>query len=85
MSKLQSGLTQGTYSLHSAMFLSECILEAKSSKKHMFLATLGAQKAFDVVNHEILLRNLFIDSYPGNSNCTRELDKVGYYQQGTTS
>lgn len=47
-SKRRSDFTQGTFSLHSAMILSECILESKSNKKHMFLATLG----LNFVNHD---------------------------------
>ena len=61
------GFTQGTSSLQSALVISEYtgILEAKSIKKQMFRATLDAQKAFDVVNHEVLLRNIFFDGITG--------------------
>ena len=37
------------------------IVDTVKTKKQMFLVTLDAQKAIDVVNHEILLRYLIID------------------------
>ena len=63
-SKLQSGFTKGTSSLTSALIVSECQLEAKAKKQQMILVTLDTRKAFDVVNHSILLRNLNDDGVP---------------------
>lgn len=60
-SRLQSGFTKGTSSVRSALIVSECQLEAKSTKEQLILITLDTRKAFDVVNHSILLRNLLLD------------------------
>ena len=63
-SKLQSGFTRGTSSTKSALLITECQLEAKCTKRQLTLVTLDTRKAFDVVNHAILLRNLFLDGIP---------------------
>ncbi|KAH3842228.1 hypothetical protein DPMN_115724 [Dreissena polymorpha] len=57
-SRLQSGFTRSTSFIKSAFLVSECQLEAKSRKKQLNLITLDTRKAFDVVNYNILLRNL---------------------------
>ena len=49
------------------MILSECIAEAKNTRKTLILATLDAQKAFDVVDHNILLRRLYFDGIIGDN------------------
>ena len=41
--------------------MSECISEAKNRRKPLILATLDAQKAFDVVDYWILRYKLFFD------------------------
>ena len=49
-----------------ALILTECINEAKNRKETLFVSTLDVQKAFDVVNHELLLRKLYLDGIRGN-------------------
>ena len=46
--------------------MTECINEAKNKREPLFVATLDVQKAFDVVNHELLLRKLYLDGITGN-------------------
>ena len=64
-SDLQKGFTAGHSSIDAALILSECIAEAKNSKKPLIVAMLDAQKAFDVVDHDLLLRRLFFDGIHG--------------------
>lgn len=61
---LQTGFTKGTSSTKSALLVSECLQEAKDENKHILFTTLDTRKAFDVVNHNLLLRNLFLDGIP---------------------
>ena len=56
-SKLQKGFTPGCSSLNAAFILSE---------QDLFLTTLHAQKAFDVVDQNSLLRKLYLDGIRGN-------------------
>ena len=65
-SHLQKGFTAGSSSIDAALILSECISEAKNMCKPLILATLDAQKAFDVVDHCILLRKLYSDGITGD-------------------
>ncbi len=60
-SKLQKGFTAGQSSIDAALILSECIAEAKNNKTPLIVTTLDAQKAFDVVDHNSLLRKLYLD------------------------
>lgn len=64
-SRLQKGFTSGQSSVDVALILSECIAEAKNSHKPLVVATLDAQKAFDVVDHDSLLRRLYLDGITG--------------------
>ena len=52
--------------MNAKLILSECILEAANCKQDLFLTTLDTQKAFDVVNHNSLLRKLYLDGVHGN-------------------
>ena len=63
---LQKGFTQGCSSLNAAVILTECIQESKNTRQNLLLITLDAQKAFDVVNHNSLLRRLYIDGIQGD-------------------
>ena len=48
---LQEGFTAGHSSIEAALILSD----AKNSKKSLIVAMLEAQKAFDVLDHDLLL------------------------------
>ena len=50
----------------SALILSEGIYEAKNTKPTLFITTPNAQKAFHVVDQEMLLRKLYLDGIRGN-------------------
>ena len=65
-SRLQKGFTQGCSSLNAAVILTECILESKNTKQDLLLTTLDTQKAFDVVDHNSLLRKLYLDGITGD-------------------
>ena len=59
-SPLQFGFTQGLSPVMSALIVSEARAEARiNTTAPLFLMTLDSQKAFDVVNHVILLDNLY--------------------------
>ena len=64
-SSLQTGFTKGTSSATAAILLTECQMEAKSKREALYLTTLDTQKAFDVVNHNILLHRLYNDGIQG--------------------
>ena len=65
-SRLQKGFTDKTSSINGAMILSECIQESKHQKKPLFVAALDVQKAFDVLDHDSLLRKLYLDGISGD-------------------
>ena len=64
-STLQKGFSAGRSSIDAALILSESIAEAHNSKKPLIVAMLDAQKAFDVVDHDTLLRRLYFDGICG--------------------
>ena len=46
--------------------MSECIFESSSNKQDLWLTTLDTQKAFDVVDHNSLLRRMYLDGINGD-------------------
>jgi hypothetical protein len=54
-SRLQCGFTSGLSPAYAALMLTEAIAEQKYLRKPLYVATLDAQKAFDVVDHASLL------------------------------
>ena len=60
-SRFERGFTSGCSSLNAAVILTECIRELKNMKQNLLLTTLDAQKAFVVVDHNSLLRRLYLD------------------------
>ncbi|MES9880512.1 MAG: reverse transcriptase family protein, partial [Sedimenticola sp.] len=65
-SKLQKGFTAGQSSIDAALIVSESLAEARNTRKPVILTTLDAQKAFDVVHHNSLLRKLYLDNIQGD-------------------
>ena len=53
--------------MNAAMILSECINESKLLKKPLYTAALDVQKAFYVVDHDSLLRKLYLDGISGDN------------------
>ena len=54
----QFGFTKGLSPNMAALLISEAKAEARQNNEQLYLATLDAQKAFDVVHHTILLNRL---------------------------
>ena len=84
-SRLQRGFTEGCSSINAAVILTECVLESSNNKQDMWLTTLGAQKAFDVVDHGSLLRQLYLDGIKKFPPCAQRardsqfsLPKIAY-------
>ena len=48
------------------LILTKCMNEAKNKRKLLFVAALDVQKAFNVVNHVLLLREMYIGEITGN-------------------
>lgn len=59
-SRLQRGFTEGTSSLTAALILSEQMNEALDNKSELYIASLDARKAFDMVYHPLLMRKLYL-------------------------
>ena len=83
-SRRQKGFTSGCSSLNAAFILSECVLEAASSKHDLYHTTLDTQKAFDVVDQNSLLRKLYLDGIHGDdwlllkySDCSSRIKWAG--------
>ena len=58
--ELQFEFTKGLSSFMASLIVSEGILHAKQQTKNLYLATLGGQKAFDLVHRMILLEIFFM-------------------------
>ena len=55
---LQFGFSEGLSPQMAAVSLTEIIAQAKDQKTDLYVVTLDAEKAFDVVNHPIMLQTL---------------------------
>ena len=62
---MQRGFTENTSPLMAALLITEAINDLRDRGEGLYLATLDAEKAFDVVWHANLLRKLFIDGIQG--------------------
>ncbi len=60
-SEQQFGFTRGLSPSMSALFVTEAFAQAKDTKTPLYMATLDARKAFDVVNHKLLLERLMLE------------------------
>ena len=58
-SDLQYGFTKGLTPTMASLILSEAEADKKMRKQSLYIATLDTQKAFDVVDHTILLNKLY--------------------------
>lgn len=58
-SQMQYGFTKGLSPSMAALLLSEATSEAQLMGNTLYVATLDSQKAFDVVNHQILMKKLY--------------------------
>ena len=58
-SDLQYGFTKGLTPTMASLILSEAEVDARMRKSPLYIATLDTQKAFDVVDHTILLNKLY--------------------------
>ena len=56
---MQVGFTKGMTPTMAALLLSEADCDSKSQRKPLYLATLDTKKAFDVVDHTILLNIIY--------------------------
>ena len=60
-SKQQRGFTKGSSSTNAALILTEAIAEAKDNNRELFVASLYAKKAFDVIYQNAMLHKLFFE------------------------
>ncbi len=58
-SDLQFGFSEGLSPAMASLVVREAICDAKEAKKEVYIMTLDAKKAFDVVSHPILINTLF--------------------------
>ncbi len=65
-SELQFGFTKGLSPTIASLLWSEAVIDAKSNKQPLYIATLDSQKAFDVVHHQILLTKLYHQGISGH-------------------
>ena len=65
-SNSQFGFTAGLSPLMAAVIITEASAEAKHSGSNLFIATLDTEKAFDVVSHPILFKDLFHAGIPAD-------------------
>ena len=63
---LQFGFAIGKSPSMATLLVTEAIAEAKASRTPLYIATLDARKAFDVVNHQVLKTKLY-----NSPNCGR--------------
>ena len=70
LSKIQNPMQRGFTKLNSpsnaALLVTESINEAKENKKPVYVTLLDVSKAFDVVDHSILLEELYLAGVSGN-------------------
>ena len=59
-SNLQMGFTKGCSSTNAALLVTELINDAKDECRKLYLASLDARKAFDMVYHNSLLSKLYL-------------------------
>ena len=65
-SQLQRGFTKGVSQTSAALILTEIIAEANDSNSPLYLGFLDAQKAFDKVWHQSMLRKVYLAGIEGN-------------------
>ena len=58
-SALQRGFTKNSSPMNCSLILEEAIREQRDKRKPLYIAFLDAKSAFDVVNHDSLLRKLY--------------------------
>ena len=58
-SALQRGFTKNSSPMNCSLILQEAIREQRDKRKPLYIAFLDAKSAFDVVNHDSLLRKLY--------------------------
>jgi hypothetical protein len=63
----QRGFTKGSSSNNASILVIEAINGAKETKAELFMATLDCEKAFDVVNHDVLFSKLYTADITGDT------------------